>query len=91
MTKAADQEDFVQIVNQMLRDADMSARLDDANICITLPATPYRGAIAFARRIETAWGRSLSFRAVERRQFHTVETLIGALIGKPVLRRLKQA
>ena len=78
------------VIAALLRDTDMAAHLDDDHICLTLPATPYRGAIQLARRIETALGEQVEWRAIERRQFHTVETLLNALVAKPTLQSLRR-
>lgn len=79
------------IIAALLRDTDMAAKLDQDHICITLPATPYRGAIRLARRVEAAVGEQVEWRVIERRQFHTVDTLLGALVAKPTLQSLKRA
>lgn len=79
------------IIAQLLRDTDMAAQLDTNHICITLPATPYRGAISLARRVESAVGEQIEWRVIERRQFHTVDTLLSALVAKPTLQSLKRA
>lgn len=84
-------ERVVKIIIDHMRDTDMAARLDAQHICITLPATPYRGAVTLARRIEAAIGTDTEWRAIERRQFHSVKTLLSALVAKPGLRALKRA
>lgn len=78
------------IIASLLRDTDMAANLDEDHICISLPATPYRGAIQLARRIESAVGENIEWRVIERRQFHTVETLLQALVAKPTLQSLRR-
>ncbi len=87
----AETKRITDIVARHMRDTDMAANLDARHICITLPATPYRGAVSLARRIEAAAGTDLQWRAIERRQFHTVKTLLSALTAKPGLRALKRA
>ncbi|MCR9196035.1 MAG: hypothetical protein NXH88_14955 [Hyphomonas sp.] len=78
-------------IKSMLRDTDLAARLDSQHICITLPETSYRGAVVLSRRIEDAVGGSLSWRAIERRQFHTLKTLIGGLTAKSPFTRQRTA
>ncbi len=79
------------IVDKLLRDTDLAARLNANLICISLPATPYRGAVRLARRIEAAYDGQLEWRAVERRRFHTIETLLAAVQAKPGQHALRSA
>lgn len=78
-------------IKSMLRDTDLAARLDSTHICITLPETSYRGAVVLSRRIEEAVGRTLTWRAIERRQFHTLKTLLGGLTAKSPFTRQRTA
>lgn len=78
-------------IKSMLRDTDLAARLDSQHVCITLPETSYRGAVVLSRRIEEAVGGRLSWRAIERRQFHTLKTLIGGLTAKSPFTRQRTA
>ncbi|GAB5458184.1 MAG: hypothetical protein Hens3KO_12140 [Henriciella sp.] len=70
-----------------LRNTDLAARLCNQSVAIVLPATAYRGAVSLARRIEAALPCSVSTRVVERRQYHTVLSLLAAL-GHRTSRRL---
>jgi len=65
-----------------LRDTDLAARLDLHHICVTLPDTPYRGGVVLARRIEESLERSVAWRVIERRQFHTLKSLLGGLTAR---------
>lgn len=78
-------------IKSMLRDTDLAARLDSKHICITLPETSYRGAVVLSRRIEEAVGGTLTWRAIERRQFHTLKTLLGGLTAKSPFTRQRTA
>nr|WP_070959000.1 hypothetical protein [Hyphomonas sp. Mor2] len=78
-------------IKSMLRDTDLAARLDSTHVCITLPETSYRGAVLLSRRIEDAVSGSLTWRAIERRQFHTLKTLLGGLTAKSLLNRQRNA
>ena len=69
-------------IKALLRDTDLAARLDAAHICVTLPDTAYRGGVVLARRIEEALNRSVNWRVIERRQFHTLKTLLGGLTAR---------
>ncbi|MEQ3747183.1 MAG: diguanylate cyclase [Henriciella sp.] len=71
-----------ETIQPMLRETDLAARLDKDHICITMPATPYRGAVALARRIEASMDTDINWRVVERRRFHTLKTLLGGLTAK---------
>ena len=81
----ADIKVLAQSVKPLLRETDLAARLDKTHICITLPNTQYRGAVVLARRIEEALDTSVSWRVIERRQFHTLKTLLGGLTAKTSL------
>jgi GGDEF domain-containing protein len=87
----ADMKALAQIVKPLLRETDLAARLDRSHICITLPNTQYRGAVVLARRIEEAVDFSMTWRVIERRQFHTLKTLLGGLTAKTSLSSRKSA
>ncbi len=78
-------------IKMLLRDTDLAARLDSTHICVTLPNTQYRGAVILARRIEEALGRQTDWRVIERRQFHTLKTLLGGLTAKTSLSARRSA
>lgn len=78
-------------IKGLLRDTDLAARLDNNHVCVTLPNTQYRGAVILARRIEEALGRTTQWRVIERRQFHTLKTLLGGLTAKTKLSVRKSA
>ena len=69
-------------IKALLRDTDLAARLDVNHICVTLPDTPYRGAVVLARRIEEAMERAVAWRVIEKRQFHTLKSLLGGLTAR---------
>lgn len=69
-------------IKALLRDTDLAARLDAAHICVTLPDTAYRGGVVLARRIEESLNRSVNWRVIERRQFHTLKSLLGGLTAR---------
>ncbi|MEM7457943.1 MAG: diguanylate cyclase [Pseudomonadota bacterium] len=78
-------------IKSLLRDTDLAARLDNNHICVTLPDTQYRGAVVLARRIETALEQPTEWRVIERRQFHTLKTLLGGLTAKTTLSKRRSA
>lgn len=78
-------------IKSLLRDTDLAARLDSKHICVTLPNTQYRGAVILARRIEDTLSRQTNWRVIERRQFHTLKTLLGGLTAKTTLSARKSA
>ena len=84
-TSPATLRDLSKIIQPMLRETDLAARLDTDHICISMPATTYRGAVALARRIEANTDSDITWRVVERRRFHTLKTLLGGLTAKPHL------
>lgn len=81
--------DFATALTPLQRQTDCAAALGSGVIAITLPTTPYRGGVLLGERIASAGsirkalrGMSLSWRVVERRAYHTPQTLLGAgLIG----------
>ena len=77
-----DVRDVAHRINALLRDTDLAARLDMNHICVTLPDTPYRGAVVLARRIEQSMERSVAWRVIEKRQFHTLTSLLGGLTAR---------
>ena len=81
----ADIKAMAGAIKMLLRDTDLAARLDGKHICVTLPNSQYRGAVILARRIEEALGRQTNWRVIERRQFHTLKTLLGGLTAKTSL------
>ena len=76
-------------IKPLLRETDMAARLSARHILVSLTDTPYRGAVAFARRLQDRIECVSSTRVMEKRRFHTADTLINALTLKsgPSLRR----
>lgn len=78
-------------LQEHLRETDFAARLDARHICVTLPDTAYRGGVILGRRLETVCGDKLKWRAVERRQFHTVKTLLSAGLQPTLLHGLRRA
>lgn len=87
----ADVKVLAQSVKPLLRETDLAARLDNSHICITLPNTQYRGAVVLARRIEETLDLAVTWRVIERRQFHTLKTLLGGLTAKTSLSSRKTA
>ena len=78
-------------IKTLLRDTDLAARLDAEHICITLPDTQYRGAVVLARRIEEALEGRVDWRAMERRKFHTLKSLLGGLTARSGLSTKRRA
>lgn len=78
-------------IKALLRDTDLAARLDNKHICVTLPNTQYRGAVILTRRIEEVLKRRTNWRVIERRQFHTLKTLLGGLTAKTTISARKTA
>ncbi len=91
ISRASNHKALAALVQSHLRDTDLAARLDQKHICLTLPNTQYRGAVILARRIEDAIDGSVSWRVIERRQFHTLKTLLGGLTAKSALSPRKTA
>ena len=88
---ATDLRHTARTIKALLRDTDLAARLDNHHICVTLPNTQYRGAVVLARRIEAALDRPTEWRVIERRQFHTLKTLLGGLTAKTSLSKRRTA
>ena len=87
------QKEFADILRAQIRDSDCPALLQPGTFVISLPATPYRGGVRLADRISefTArhaplTGSGYGWRVIEKRAYHSPETLIGAGITGPMLR-----
>ncbi len=91
ISRVTDHKGLANLVQSHLRDTDLAARLDQKHICLTLPNTQYRDAVILARRIEESIDGSVSWRVIERRQFHTLKTLLGGLTAKSALSPRKTA
>ena len=89
--ETVDLKHAARTVKSLLRDTDLAARLDNKHICVTLPNTQYRGAVVLARRIETAFEQTTEWRVIERRQFHTLKSLLGGLTAKTSLSKRRSA
>ncbi|NBC20233.1 MAG: hypothetical protein GVY06_04155 [Alphaproteobacteria bacterium] len=80
-----------------LRMADLAARIAPGSIVVSLRDTPHSGALSLARRLVASlggenigapgtplpFGGSLSWRVVERRAYHTADTLIQSALAGP--------
>lgn len=92
--------DFANIIRPLLRETDCAARLDSTTIAVSMPDSPYAGAVKMAERIIVAlgsdklgmvgsplpFGGSLGWRAVERRTYHDAEKLISSATNGPFSR-----
>ena len=83
--------DWSKPITQHLRDTDLAALFDHKTVCISLRATPYRGAVALARRIEESVDVPVVWRAVERRRFHTFKTLLSAVTMTDMVNQRRRA
>ncbi|MEQ9507389.1 MAG: hypothetical protein RLO80_14110 [Hyphomonas sp.] len=79
------QQEFAEILRASIRDSDCPALLSPGTFAITLPATPFRGAVRLAERISDfaaqnapLTGARFGWRVVERRAYHTPQVLLGA-------------
>jgi len=87
------QKEFADIIRSQIRDADCPALLQPGTFAISLPATPYRGGVRLADRISEfaarhapLTGSGFGWRVIEKRAYHSPETLLGAGITGPMLR-----
>ena len=87
------QQDFAGIIRSQIRDSDCAALLRPGTFAISLPATPYRGAIRLAERIASAVetkapgiGPRFGWRIAEKRAYHTPKTLLVTGQVGPMLR-----
>lgn len=82
------------VIRRQIRDTDCAALAQPGVFVLSLPATPYRGGVRLAERIDEALSRAgdppgLSWRVTERRSYHTPQTLLStALIGPFVRTRI---
>lgn len=68
-----------------LRVTDLAARYSARHIVVSLPATAYSGAIQMARRLQAECEMIADVTALERRQFHTAQSLLLGLFARPDL------
>lgn len=92
------QQEFAAFLRAQIRDADCAALMSPGAIAISLPATPYRGAVRLAERIcdgalrqAPLTGNAFGWRVVEKRAYHTPEMLLGAGFMGSMLRPLLAA
>ena len=92
--------DLATLLLPLLRETDSAARIDYTTIAVSLPHTPYAGAVRLAERLVTTlggdnlgamgtplpFGGSLSWKVVERRRYHTASNLIAAAMTGPFAR-----
>jgi len=74
-----------------LRETDLAARYSARHIVISLPATAYSGAIQMARRLQAENEMIANVTVLERRQFHTAQSLITGLLARPDLAASRRA
>jgi GGDEF domain-containing protein len=84
---------FAEIIRSQIRDADCPALMQPGVFAISLPATPYRGGIRLAERISETAARhpgfsegGFGYRVIERRAYHSADTLLSAGVTGPLLR-----
>lgn len=81
-----------QTILRHIRDTDCAALMQPGVFAISLPATPYRGGVRLAERIDDALGGSgfdhpgLSWRVTEKRNYHTPQTFLAASLIGPFVR-----
>ncbi len=87
------QQEFADVIRSQIRDSDCPALLSPGAFAISLPATPYRGGVRLADRIcdfsamhAAIAGTGFGWRAVEKRAYHTPQSLLSAGLGGPLLR-----
>lgn len=74
-----------------LRETDLAARYSARHIVVSLPATAYSGAIQMARRLQADCEMIADVTVLERRQFHTAQSLITGLLARPDLAASRRA
>ena len=79
------------VIRSQIRDTDCAALVQPGVYAISLPATPYRGGVRLAERIDEAMSRAgnhpgLSWRVTEKRSYHTPQTFLAASLIGPFVR-----
>ncbi|MEM1391408.1 MAG: diguanylate cyclase, partial [Pseudomonadota bacterium] len=69
------------ILRKHLRMTDLAARYSARHIVISLPATAYGGAVQMARRLQAECEMISAVSVLERRQFHTAQSLLSGLLA----------
>jgi PleD family two-component response regulator len=87
------QQAFAAILRAELRDLDCPAHYQPGVFAISLPAIPYRGGVQLAERIarlaiEQAGlaGHAIGWRVIEKRAYHSAQSLLGAGLIGPLMR-----
>lgn len=87
------QQEFAEMIRSQIRDTDCPALLEPGDFAVTLPATPYRGGVRLADRISEhaakhapLSGTRFGWRVIEKRAYHTPQTLLSAALSGPMLR-----
>ncbi len=94
------QPDLVRLVEPLLRETDCLAHIDDMTLALSLPGTNYSGAVRLAERIVSElggdnlgapgtplpFGGVLTWRVVERRRYHTADTLLATASSRTYAR-----
>lgn len=90
-TSHAAQQAAGDVIRRQIRDTDCAALIQPGVFAISLPATPYRGGVRLAERINDAMSRAgnhpgLSWRVTEKRNYHTSQTFLAAALIGPFVR-----
>ncbi|MFN7164541.1 MAG: hypothetical protein ACK4P2_06945 [Hyphomonas sp.] len=87
------QQEFADVIRSQIRDSDCPALLSPGTFAVSLPATPYRGGVRLADRISefsarnaALTGAGFGWRVIEKRAYHTPQTLLNAGLSGPMLR-----
>ena len=87
------QQEFADVIRSQIRDTDCPALLAPGTFAVSLPATPFRGGVRLADRISEfsaaharITGTGFGWRVVERRAYHSPQTLLSAGLTGPLLR-----
>ena len=88
---------LAEILSNSLRDTDMPAVLGVDSFAISMPATPYRGAVTLCERFlrsveehEPHLAAQIGWRIMEKRTYHTARTLV-ANTAAGIFQRLRVA
>ena len=92
------QQAFAELIRSQIRDTDCPALLAPGIFVISLPATPFRGGVRLADRISDVTARQapligagFGWRVIEKRAYHTPQSLLDAGLAGPMLRPRRAA
>ena len=84
-------ETLANFILPLLRDSDLAAKMTANSIAVSLPGTNFRGGSKLAKRIQAESPMEVESRIIQKRDYHTANSIIGGLTALTGIKRLKKA